>query len=369
MGRGVTMVKSVGNLSLTEKVGQMFIIGLDGYEADETVMELIQTYKVGGFIIDEGNVQSVQQLTRLVNSLKAMNSGNEVPLIIAAEQETGRANMLPSEIRKLPSIKYIADSQDKNLVYETAELTGRLLKSFGFNMNLGPVLDLGGQVEGKELADRCISTNPTLVASYSSQIVNGLNNAGIIAVPKYFPGHNTTKNRGSNLVIPFTTKSVFKLEQSDLVPFKSVIEAKIQTMLVGHINLTKLNLFAPASMSYKVVTRLLKEKYKYNGVVISDNISSMCVDIQYGAKGCARRAILAGCDMIIMKDIKKVKSVLEDVAKQIRNGNLIPQEMDLRVQKILDLKEKFNLTSEETSQVEVEKFNYEIESLIEKIRR
>lgn len=369
MGRGVTMGKSVGNLSLVEKVGQMFIIGIDGYDADETVMELIQTYKVGGFIIDEGNVKSVEQLVRLINSLKTMNAGNEIPLIIATAQEGGRANVLPSEIRKLPAMKYIADSQDKNLIYESVNLTGRLLRALGFNMNFSPVLDLGGQVEAKEISDRCISTNPTLVSSYSTQIVTALNDAGIIAVPKYFPGHNTTKNRGSNMVIPFTTKSIFRLEQSDLVPFRTAIESGIPTMLIGHINVARLNLFAPATMSYRVVEKLLKEKYGYKGIAISDDISKMCVDIQYGAKGCARRAILAGCDMLIMSDVKKAKSVLEDIAKQIKNGNLTPQAIDLRVQKILDLKEKFNLKDEEVSEFEIKKFNDETESLIEKIRR
>lgn len=363
------MSKSVGNLSLSEKVGQMFMIGLDGYEADETIMELIQTYKIGGFIIDENNVQSVEQLARLINSLKTMNAGNEVPLIIATAQEGGRVNMLPSGIRKIPAIKYIADSSDKNLIYEVANLTGRLLKAFGFNMNLWPVLDLGGQVEGRDLSDRCISNNPTLVSSYSAQIINGLNDVGIIAVPKYFPGHNTTKNKGSSLVIPSTSKSVLKLEQADLVPFKATIESEIPAMLVGHINLARLNLFAPASMSYKVVTKLLKEKYEYKGVVISDDLSSMCVDIQYGAKSGARKAILAGCDLMIIKDVRKVKGVLEDIAKQIKNGNFTPQEIDLRVQKILDMKEKFNLKDEEISEVEVKKLNDEIEELIEKIRR
>jgi len=363
------MGKSVGNLSLIEKVGQMFIIGLDGYEADETVMELIQTYKVGGFIIDESNVKSVEQLARLINTLKTMNAGNDVPLIIATAQEGGRANMLPSEIRKLPAIKYIADSSDKNLIYEVSNLTGRLLKAFGFNMNLWPVLDFGGHVDGKKLSDRCISTNPTLVSSYSAQIISGLNEAGIIAVPKYFPGHNTTKNKGSNLVIPSTNKSILRLEQSDLVPFKTVIEAGIPAMLVGHINLARLNLFAPASMSYKAVTKLLKEKYGYKGVVVSDDLSSMCVDIQYGAKTGVRKAILAGCDLMIIKDVRKVKGVLEDIAKQIRSGNLTPQAIDLRVQKILDMKEKFDLKDEEVSEIEIKKFNDEIEELIEKIRR
>lgn len=363
------MSKSVGNLSLVEKVGQMFLIGLDGYSPDENVMELIQTYKIGGFVIYENNVQSAEQLLRLTNTLKAMNAGNEIPLIIAIAQEGGRANVIPSEIRKLPAIKYISDDADKSLIYEVSNLTGRIIKSFGFNMNFWPVLDLGGAVDGRALADRCISNNPTIVSSYSTQMVNGLNDAGIIAIPKYFPGHGTTKNKGTDFVIPSTSKSIQKLEQADLIPFKSAIDANIDGLMVGHINLAKLNLFAPATMSYKVVTRLLKERYGYKGVVISDDLTATCVDIQYGAKGSTRRAILAGCDLMIIRDIKKVKGVLEDVSKQIKSGNFTPQEIDLRVQKILDLKEKFNLKDEEISEIEIKKLNEEIEMLIEKVRR
>lgn len=363
------MGKSVGNLSLTEKVGQMFIIGLDGYTPDETVMELIQTYKVGGFIIYEKNVQSAEQLLRLINSLKTMNAGNEVPLFIAIAQEGGRVNVIPSEIRKLPAIKYVAKVADKSAMYEVANLVGRIIKAFGFNMNLWPVLDLGGAVDGKTLSDRCISSNPTIVSSYSAQMIKGLNDAGIISVPKYFPGHNTTKNKGSNIVIPYTYKSIPKLEQADLIPFKAAIESNVDGLLVGNINLSKLNLFAPATMSYKVVTKLLKEKYEYKGLVIADNLTTPSVDIQYGIKGSVRKAILAGCDLMIVKDAKKFKNILQDVEKQIRNGNLASQSIDLRVQKILDVKDKFGLKDEEISEIEIKTLNDEIEALIEKVRQ
>lgn len=363
------MSKSVGNLSLVEKVGQMFMIGLDGYTADETVMELIQTYKIGGFVIYENNVQSAEQLLRLINSLKAMNAGNEIPLFIAISQEGGRVNAIPSEIRKIPAIKYISEDADKSLINEASALTGRILKSFGFNMNFSPVLDLGGTIDGKPLGDRCISANPTIVSSYGLQMVNGLNSEGIIAIPKYFPGHGTTKSKGIDFVIPSTSKSISKLEQADLVPFRAAIDAKIEGLMVGHINLAKLNLFAPATMSYKVVTKLLKQKYGYEGVVIADDLTSTAVDIQYGIKSSARRAILAGCDLMIIKDIRKIKGVLEDISKQIKQGNLDPQEINVRVQKILDLKEKFNLKDEEITEIEVKSLNEQVESLIEKVRK
>ena len=104
-------------------------------------------------------------------------------------------------------------------------------------------------------------------------------------------------------------------------------------------------------------------------VIIADDLCSACVDIQYGIKGSTRRTILAGCDMMVIKDFRKVKSVLEDITKQIKKGNFDPKEIDIRVQKILDLKEKYNLKDEEITEFEIMKLNEEIEELIEKIRR
>lgn len=363
------MGKSVGNLSLVEKIGQMFMIGLDGYTADETVMELIQTYKIGGFVIYENNVQSAEQLLRLINSLKAMNVGNEVPLFIGISQEGGRENIIPKDIIKIPSIKYIAEIADKSLMHEVATLTGDVLKAFGINMNFCPVLDLGGIVEGRMLGDRCISTNPTIVSSYGLQMINGLNETGIIAIPKYFPGHGATKNKGADFVIPSTNKSIQKLEQADIVPFKAAIDAKVDGIMVGHINLARLNLFAPATMSHKVVTRLLKEKYLYEGLVVADNLTNISVDVQYGIKGSIRRAINAGCDLMIIKDIKKVKGVLQDIEKKIKLGDFDSQEIDLRVQKILDLKDKYNLKDEEITEIEIKALNDRVQALVEKVRR
>lgn len=363
------MSKSVGNLSLVEKVGQMFMIGLDGCMPDDTVMELIQTYKIGGFLIYENNVKSAEQLLRLINSLKSMNSGNEIPLFIAVAHEGGRMNVIPSEIIKLPAIKYIAESADKNLIYEVASIIATVLKAFGINMNFCPLLDLGGIVGGKSLGDRCISSNPTIVSSYGLQMINGLNEQGIIAVPKYFPGHGSTKNTKNDFIIPSTKKSIVKLEQADIVPFRTAIDAKIDAMMVGHINLSRLNLFAPATMSYKVVTKLLKQRYGYNGIVVADNLTATCVDIQYGIKASARKAILAGCDLMLIKDTRKVKGVLLDIAKQVRLGNISDQEIDFRVQKILDLKDKFNIKDEEITEINIKELNDQLEQVIKKIKK
>lgn len=360
------MEKSVGNLSLVEKVGQMFIIGVNGTAPDENLIELIQKYKIGGVILNNQNIETVEQTQRLINKIKETNMANELPLFIAISQENGRENNLPKEIRKLPAIKYIADSSDKSLIYETSKLTAEIIKKLGFNLNFCPVLDLGGSVLGKPLGDRCISTNPTIVSSYGMQVINAMKDEGIIPVPKHFPGHSTTKT-STDFIIPYTRKSIAKLEELDIAPFKYAMENGLDTLLVGHINLTKMNLFAPATMSHKIVTRLLRNKYEYKGLVIADDLCNVAVDVQYGIKSSSRKAILAGCDMAIISDQNKAKNVLEDILLQIKNGNIDEREINLRVQRVIDIKAKYDLQDTEISNFNIEEENEKIENLLEKI--
>ena len=364
------MQESVGNLSLKERIGQMFIVGLDGTETDADITELIQTYKIGGVYIRERNMYTVEKLQKLINELKAANAGNSVPLFVATEQETGRGNVLPDEIRAIPAMKYIVENADKSVVYDTATLTADLLRKLGFNMNFAPLMDMGGMVNGVPLGDRCISEgNTTLISGTAVQIVNAHKNNGIIPVPKYFPGHSTTKAERSNLVIPYTNKSIAKLEHLDLAGFKYLIEEGIETMLVGHIHLSKLNMFTPASLSHKVIDKVLKHRYNFNGITIADDLASMSIAVQYGLKPAVHKAILAGNDIMIISNAGKVKAILEDLEKQISKGNIDGKVIENRVQKILDLKLKYNINDNEVPSINIDLENEKIEELIKRIRQ
>lgn len=362
------MKPSVGNLSLTEKIGQLFIIGIDGTTPSEDLIELIQTYKIGGVLIQRNNVESVTQLLTYINELKSINIANQLPLFIAIEQENGRYNILPEELIQLPSPKYIADKGNKSLLYEVGNITAKALKLFGFNLNFAPVLDLGGYNDGVVLGDRCISNNPTITASYGAQITKAMNEQGIISVVKYFPGHSTCKLDTNKITIPSTNKSIAKLEEADLVPFKTAIENKVDGIMVGNINVARLNLFAPATTSYKVVTKLLKEKYAYEGLIFTDDLLTTSVDIQYGIKDSVKRAINAGNDIVVVKDESKIKSVVEYITRQVRYGNIDEKEVDKKVEKIIDVKDKYELDSDEIPNYNVEKVNYELNEMLKTIR-
>ena len=364
------MQESVGNLSLKERIGQMFIVGFDGTETTADIVELIQTYKIGGVFLRERNMESVKQLQKLINDLKSANVGNAVPLFIAIAEETGRGNVLPDEIRTIPAMKYIVENADKTVVYDTANITAELLKKLGFNMNFAPLLDMGGMLNGVPLGDRCISeNNTTLIAGAGTQIVNAHKNNGIISVPKYFPGHSTTKSERSNLMIPYTNKSISKLEQLDIAAFKYLIEEGLEAILVGNIQVSKVNMFTPACLSHRMVEKYLKGRYGFNGLSIADDLDSLSLNVQYGLKNAVHKSIIAGNDLMLVNNTTKMKSILEDLEKQISKGNIDGRVIENRVQKILDLKSKYDLNDNEIQDVNIDMANEKIEELIKRIRQ
>lgn len=356
-------------LTLVEKIGQMVLLKLNGSELTGDIIELIQTYKVGGVILTKGCFKSVEELQYLINSLKALNTGNVAPLFIAMSHEIGRGNELPKDIRRMPAEKYLIENGNTDTFKMAHNVTADILKKIGVNMNFAPLLDMGGMVCGVPLGDRILSTNdPMAVSEYGSYIMDEYKNKGIIPVPKYFPSHTSTKADRGNITIPYTKKPLVKMEEFELVPFKKVIEAGAETMLVGNIHMARLNYFTPATMSNRVVTKLLRNRYNFDGIAIADDICSTCIKVQYGAKDAAKKAILAGNDMYIMSDAHKACTVLGELEKLVVRGKIDESRIDSSVQKILDIKTKYKLNDNEVPTFDLERMNKKIDKLIKEIK-
>ena len=358
---------SLENMSLEDKLGQMFMVGFDGMEPSKELIMFIQKYKIGGVLLNPHPESNVNQLYSLIETLKEENSGNSAPLFIAVEQEGGKYNKMPKEIRRLPSASVLANTGNKNLLYEVGEITGKMLNKIGFNMNLAPVLDLYDRKNNVFLGERSFGANPNIVASYGSLNIKGMLEQKVIPVAKHFPGHGTVSMGTHNIIIPFSRKSLSKLEESDLLPFKEVISEGLECMMLGHINLTRFNLFAPCTTSKKVITKIIRNRYKYEGVLITDDITMPCMDIQYGIKDAAKRAIVAGNDIILIKNITKAEQIIEYILKLVNRGEITADHIDASVNRILKLKEKYLSDKEKITDKDVEEINTRIAEITNKI--
>ncbi len=221
-------------MSLDEKIGQLVIVGLDGYSLDTDISNLIKEHKVGGVILFSNNVKNSNQLLGLINSLKAINSQNKTPLFISVDEEGGRVSRMPNEIKKLPSSQIIAKNNDSNLSFNIGKVIGEELKLFGFNMDFAPVLDINSNPNNSVIGDRSFGNNVNIVNKLGIKTMEGIISSNVIPVVKHFPGHGDTFV-DSHVGLPVVNKDLSKLNEFELIPFKEAIKNNIDTIMVSHI--------------------------------------------------------------------------------------------------------------------------------------
>ena len=196
-------------LNLEEKFGQMIILGLDVYDINEEIIEIIKKYKIGGVILYKKNYTSIETMIAVINKLKTLNKDNKIPLFISIDQENGRVNRLPKDINRIYSANKQAKTKNIKIVNACNELTGYLLKQVGVNMNFAPTLDIVRNDKNKAIGNRSYGDNCKDVLEYGLPFMQTLKENKIISVIKHFPGHGAT-NKDSHIVLP-KIKNIEKL--------------------------------------------------------------------------------------------------------------------------------------------------------------
>ena len=249
-------------LSIKEKIGQMVIIGMDTNYITDRIKNMIQNYKIGGVILYRKNFSTYQDMLKLIKELKGLNKENRVPLFIAIDQEGGRVNRMPKEIKNLPAAKLVAKYGGEKLVAKAAETTGELLHESGYNLNFAPVLDIDRtESQGAAIGDRSFSKDKELVAECGIAAMKALQKNNILPVVKHFPGHGATK-QDSHYFLPVINIPMKKIENEDMYPFEQAIKNGADAVLVGHLLIMGVTGMYPASLSRKFITKYLRAKYR-----------------------------------------------------------------------------------------------------------
>jgi len=361
-----TLQNKIAGMSLDEKIGQLVIVGLDGYTLDANMTNLIKDQKVGGVILFGNNVKDSNQLVELTNSLKSMNSQNKIPLFISVDEEGGRVSRMPSEIKKLPSNQVIGSKNDGDLSYNIGKIIGEELKLFGFNMDFAPVLDINSNPNNSVIGDRSFGNKLSIVTKLGIKTMDGMASSNIIPVVKHFPGHGDT-SVDSHIGLPVVNKDLESLSNFELVPFKEAIKKNVDTVMVSHIVLNKIDATYPASMSKTVITDILRTSLNFSGVVITDDMTMGAIIKNYDIGDAAVKSINAGSDIVLVchgynNELKVINSI-----KTALSSNVIQESrLDESVYRILKLKEKYNINNVVISPVNISNLNDKIESLFSK---
>lgn len=352
------------NLTLREKIGQMLIIKIFGKEISEETKQMIEEYKIGGIILYRKNYDTYDEMIKIINEIKKLNKecGN-IPLFISIDQEGGRVNRMPQELKNIKSAGKLVEKNNIEIIKEAGRTTAKMLKESGFNMNYSPVLDIQRFENDHAIGDRCYGKTAEDVSRNGITIMKELSTGGIIPVVKHFPGHGST-NKDSHFFLPIITKNINELENEDIIPFKKAIGQNAEVIMVGHLMIKDVDRKNPASLSKKIINDYLRNKYQYKGVIMTDDLKMRAISLKYGYVRAALKACKAGIDIIMAgASYNTIIRVIKKIESNIKNKKIDIKEIDKSVERIIKLKEKYNISDDPAKGCNIEEINQSIEKV------
>lgn len=354
----------VKEISLDAKIGQMIVAGISGTTLAENVKKLVNHYKVGGIILYRENMQTPEQTVKLTNQIRAENSDNHLPILLGVDQEGGKISKLPGDLNKIPASGKIGDRNNPEYSYKIGSYLGKLVKSFGFNLNFAPVLDVNSNPTNPVIGERSFGDNPKIVSNLGIQTMKGIQSQGTISVIKHFPGHGDT-SVDSHLQLPTVNKTLTDLKNLELIPFKKAINNGADVVMVAHILLSKIDSEYPSSMSQQINSGLLRQQLNFDGVIITDDMTMKAITNNYDIGNAAVQSVKSGSDMIMVAhDFNQVVSVIDALKEAVKKGEITEERINKSVSRIMDLKKQYGLTDEKTEPVNVNRLNKELDKLL-----
>jgi len=360
----------INQLSLQEKIGQLFMFGFDATVPNDHAIKLIRDYKVGNVILFARNIKTPEQLFYLNQNLQKLAIEHiGIPLFISIDQEGGMVTRILEGGTFFPGAMTIAASNNVEHAYLVGKHMGKELKAFGINMNFAPVLDVNNNPKNPVIGVRSFSDDPKMVSDYGVAFVKGLQES-IIATGKHFPGHGDT-HVDSHLALPQVLYGMERLNQIELVPFKKAINQGIKAIMSSHIDfpaLTENGL--PTTLSKKCLTGYLREELGFEGLIVTDGMQMKAIQDNYTTVGGSLMALEAGANIVCIchseeLQIKATQRVYEAVIHNELSLDLINE----RVNRVLKYKSELdsldlNLEYEQIKEIVLDKttkaFAYQI---------
>lgn len=324
-------VDSVFNtLSKKQKIAQLMIVRAHsnlGKEHVEAVTELIKKYKVGGLCFFQGGPVQQANLTNYYQSIA------KTPLLITIDGEWGLGMRLDSVISFARQMM-IGAVPDAGIVYRFGRAVGQQCKRLGIQVNFAPVVDINNNPANPVINDRSFGEDKYKVALFGTQYMKGMQDEGVMACAKHFPGHGDV-SVDSHLDLPVINKTLQQLDSLELYPFKQMIKEGVGSVMIAHLYIPAIDTTAnrATSLSYNNVTGLLRNQLGFTGLTFTDALEMKGVTKFYPAGEASVQSLIAGNDMLCLP--KDIKGSIKKIRKAIREKQLKKSDIDARVRKVL----------------------------------
>lgn len=362
----------IRSLPLEQKIGQLFFIGLPGPELDETAQALLRDISPGGVCLFARNIREAEQTRGLLDQIR-----NTLPVqpFLSLDQEGGLVDRLRRIVTPMPAANRI---RSKKEAQKLAKTTAETLRILGFNMDFAPVVDIIDDERAKfsnGLYSRAFGCSADDVVEMAGGFFDELQDGGVLGCLKHFPGLGASEV-DSHDELPSVPLTKDELDSIDLIPYKSLIGAgSVSSVMVAHAAFPGLDLqetdqngkLLPSSLSYNIVTELLRGELGFDGLVITDDLEMGAILKTYGIGEASKRAVLAGEDMLsICAGVKAIYEGYNAVSHAINSGEISEDRLDRSLARIAAAKSKlseplhFDLSRLEALSSEIAALNHEL---------
>ncbi|WP_433939198.1 glycoside hydrolase family 3 protein [Paenibacillus lautus] len=335
---------TAADLTLEQKVGQMFICGFNALTPNEHANILIEQFQVGGICYFRRNVKTLPQLAELSASLQQLASGSQpFPLLISIDQEGGMVARIDHEgISRIPGNMALGAAGSAEDAYRVAQIGARELRSLGVNMNFAPCLDVNNNPRNPVIGVRSFGEDPHAVAELGTAAIKGYQEEGVSATAKHFPGHGDT-SVDSHLGRASVPHDLERLRSVELFPFAQAIKDGVDAIMTAHVSFPAIEPSdLPATLSHAVLTGLLREEMGFEGLIVTDCLEMHAISKEYGIPEGAIRAIEAGADCVLVSHtLSEQTAAITAVIEAIRGGRLPVELINKAVDRILALKQRY----------------------------
>jgi beta-N-acetylhexosaminidase len=327
------------SLSKDEKIGQLMVIRAHsnlGPEHVAQVTELIQKYNVGGLCFFQGGPVRQANLTNFYQSIA------KTPLLITTDGEWGLGMRLDS-VTKFPYQLTLGALNNESVIYEMGRAIGEQMKRIGVQVNFAPVVDINNNPNNPVIGYRSFGEDKFKVAKFGVAYMQGMQDVGIMACAKHFPGHGDV-DVDSHLDLPVVNKTREQLDSLELYPFQQLIKNNVGSVMVAHLSVPAIDNTAnkPSSLSKKNITGVLRDDLDFDGLTFTDALEMKGVTKYFPAGDAAVQALIAGNDMLCLPE--NVPDAIDAVKKAIKKKKLKQKDIDEKVKKVLMAKYQLGLS-------------------------
>jgi beta-N-acetylhexosaminidase len=338
----------------SDSLGQLIVTGVPGKELDKETAKLFRRVQPGGFILFGRNIESATQLRKLIDDLRDLS---KIEPIVTIDQEGGRVSRLRLIGNEPPNAQQLRDKDDIDLIGRHGDITGRLLRLFGFNLDLCPVLDISFDDDAdNSLRGRCYGKTVEQVVRNASAFNETMRGQGIASCGKHFPGYSAAKS-DAHYQLPRIDRTRKQLDSSELAVFRELVD-DVDSMMICHgwypcFEPEK----TPATLSPRVIKDLLRDELVFDGLVMTDDLDMGAILTGYRLEDAIRLVIAAGNDLAMIchriPEIENVHRIL---------GTLPRKQIDRALKSVARFKK--NLTPpDEFSETAFRKIDGEIRDL------